>query len=313
MCQSIIFASAIRTISLDEFNSMIMPEIEKCEKLIKNYEMEFEISGQQKALNSASTEWKDSGYYSKVRLLSDGQKQGKIKIDVLEEKRGLRVPEVKSYSLCYNGQKGKKLLHGKSSKGETAEIKKYTILSTRADTIKSEIVAGLYEKPFLLIFLAEGTDLSFSEYLKMFMDPKIDLSSEISRNMDLVEFENTECIRIQIEASRAGVGVRNTYWLDPAKKYAPIAYETVNFDESGKELSMTSKKVLEFKKIATDIWFPAKVQFVTKRSRMETRKTWTTSELTVNIADLEDSDFDLNIPDDYKVVDETTGGQGNLD
>lgn len=305
MCQSIILASVIRTISLDEFNSVIMPEIEKCEKLIKNYEIEFEISGQQKPLNSASSEWKDSGYYSKVRLLSDGQKKGKIKIDVLEERRGLKVTNSKSYSLCYNGQKGKILLHGKSSKGETSEIKEYEILSTRADTIKSEVSAGLYEKPFLLKFLAEGTDLSFSEYLKMFMKPEIDTSSKVSRKIDLVKFENSESVRIQIEASAIGGGVRNTYWLDPAKNYAPLAYETVSFDENGKELSMTFKKVLEFRKIATDIWFPVKTLFMTKMSRIETKKTLIVSEVRVNIEDLEDVDFDLNIPDDYKMIDKT--------
>jgi hypothetical protein len=295
-----VFANEIRVISVDEFNETMIPAIIKAEQLIQSLEMEFEVSGQQKKPN-ASLDWKDSGYYAKVRLLSDGKRNGKIKIDVFLEKFGTKYVIEKSYSLSYNGKQGRKLLHGKSVKGKTSKAKECTILSSRSDTIRSAISAGLYANPFILNFLSKGPYLHFSEYLEMLMSPEIVSSPEVSRHINLVKFENTECIRVQIE----GKGVlRTTYWLDPARNYAPLAYETINWDE-GKETYMSSKKVLKFKKISDAIWIPVKTQSETKSDRGGTRKTITVSKVRVNIKDLEDTDFDLNIPDDYKIVDKT--------
>lgn len=302
MCHCVVFANEIRVISLDEFNGTIVPEIKKSEKLIRNLEMEFEISGQQKPLNSASADWKDSGFYAKVKLLSDGQQKGKIKINVFNEKHGTRAINEKSYELSYNGKQGKKLFHGKSLKDKTLEVKECTILSSRSDTIKSEMAAGLYGKPFILNFLAEGSNPSFSGYLKMIMDPKVEYSSEFSRNIHLVKFENTECIRIQIEGK--GV-VRTTYWLDPARNYAPLASETVQWNKSGKEMVTSSRKVLKFKKISDDIWFPVIVQMKGRGIRVESKKILSVSKVRVNMEDLKDDDFDLYVPDDYKIIDKT--------
>ncbi len=287
-------------ISVDEFNETIMPAIEKAEKLIQNLEMEFEISGQQKPLNSASADWKDSGSYSKVKLLSDGKRKGKMKIDVFIERRGPKAVSEKSYALSYNGKQGKRLFHSKSLKGQTSEVKECTIVSSRSDSIWSEMAAGSYGRPFILNFLTEGKVSSFSEYLKIFLDPKVKPSSEFSRNINLVKFENTECVRIQIEAT--GV-VRTTYWLDPARNYAPLAIENVSWNKNGKEVVTSFRKVLKFKKVSDDIWFPVTTQTVGRGIRVETKKTLTVSKVRINIEGLKDVDFDLNIPDDYKIID----------
>jgi len=300
MCHCMVFANEIRVISVDEFNETIMPAIEKAEKLIQNLEMEFEISGQQKPLNSTSDDWKDSGSYSKVKLLSDGQRKGQMKIDVFIERRGPKAISEKSYALSYNGKQGKKLFHGKSLKGQTSEVKECTILSNRSDTIRSEMAAGSYGRPFILNFLTEGKVSSFSEYLKIFMDPKIKPSSEFSRSINLVKFENTECVRIQIEAT--GV-VRTTYWLDPARNYAPLAVENVSWNKNGKEEVTSFRKVLKFKKVSGDIWFPVTTQTEGRGIRVKTKATLTVSKVRINIADLKDVDFDLNIPSDYKIID----------
>ena len=82
MCHCTVFASEIRLISMEEFNETIMPAIRKAEDSMHNFEIEFEVSAQQRPLNSTSDDWKDSGQYAKVKLLSDGQRKGKIKIDV---------------------------------------------------------------------------------------------------------------------------------------------------------------------------------------------------------------------------------------
>lgn len=303
MCHCMVFANEIRVISLDEFNETIIPAIKRAEKLIQNLEMEFEISEQQKPLNSTSKDWKDSGYYSKVKLLSDGQRKGKMKIDVFIERRGAKAISEKSYSLSYNGKQGKKLFHSKSLKGQTSEVKECTILSNRSDTIRSEMGAGSYGRPFILNFLTQGKVSSFSEYLKIFMDPKIKPSSEFSRNIDLVKFENTECVRIQIE----GTGVlRTTYWLDPARNYAPLAIENVSWNKNGKEVVTSLRKVLKFNKISDAIWFPVTTQMVGRGIRVEIKKTLTVSKVRINIADIKDVDFDLNIPSDYKIIDKRT-------
>jgi hypothetical protein len=296
-----VFANEIRVISVDEFNETMMPAIIKAEQLIQSLEMEFEVSGQQRRPNT-SIDWKDSGWYTKVKLLSDGKRKGKMKIEVFVEKFGTEIVIEKSYSLSYNGMQGRKLFHGKSVNGKTSEVKECTILSSRSDTIRSAIAAGFYANPFILNFLAEGPYLHFSEYLEMLMSPEVVSSPEVSRNINLVNFENTECIRIRIE----GKGVaRHTYWLDPARNYAPLAYETINWDKNGKETYMSSRKVLKFKKISDAIWIPLKTQFETKSDRGGTRKTITVSKVRVNIKDLEDADFDLGIPDDYRIVDKT--------
>jgi hypothetical protein len=299
VCQCMVFANEIRAISLDKFNETIMPAIKKAEKLIQNLEIEFEVSEKQKPLNSTSDDWKDSGSYSKVKLLSDGQKKGKVKLDVFVERHGTRVVSEKSYSLSYNGKQGKKLFHGKSLKGKTSEVKECTILPNRSDTINSEMGAPFYEIPFILNFLGSGTDLSFSEYMKKFMDPKVKPSSKFSRNINLVNFQNTECIRIQIE----GTGVqRTTYWLDPARNYAPLAIERVDWNKKGEEIVTLFKKVLKFKKMSDGIWFPLTTQIEVKGIKVDVKKTLTVSKVRVNMKNLKDTDFDLNIPDDYKIT-----------
>ncbi len=233
MCHSTVSANEIRVIPLDEFNETIMPAIRKAEKSIQNLEVEFELSEQQRPLNSTSDDWKDSGYYAKVRLLSDGQRTGKIRIDVFIEKLGGGVVNEKSYALSYNGKEGKKLVHGKTIKDKTSEVKECTILSSRSDTIRGEMGAGLYGSPFILNFLGYRADRGFSGYLEGFMDPNVEPSSRWSRNIHLVKFENTECVRIEIGAT--GV-VRTTYWLDPARNYAPLAIKDDGWDKNGKEV-----------------------------------------------------------------------------
>ncbi len=303
MCHCTVFANEIRAISVDEFNETIIPAIKKAENSIQNLELEFELSEQQKPLNSTSDDWKDSGHYAKVRLLSDGRREGKIRIDVFIEKYGARVINEKSYGLSYDGKQGKKLVHGKTLKGETSEVRECTILSNRSDTIRSEMSAGLYADPFILNFLGYRTDRSFSEYLKGFMDPKVKPSSKFSRNIDLVKFENTECVRIQIEAT--GV-VRTTYWLDPARHYAPLAIENVGWDKSGEEVVGSFRKVLKFERISDDVWFPVKTQIEARGIKVDVRKTISVSKVRINIEGLKDGDFDLSIPDDYKIIDKTT-------
>lgn len=303
MCHCPVFASKIRVISVEEFNETIMPGIRKAENSMHNFEIEFEVSVQQRPLSSTSDDWKDSGQYAKVRLLSDGQRKGKIKIDVLIEKRGGRVINERSYAISYNGKQGKKLFRGKTLRDKTSEVKECTILSSRSDTIRSEMSAGFYGNPFILNFLGYGKDRSFSENLKGLTDPKVKPPSNWSRNIDLVKFENTECVRIEIE----GVGVvRTTYWLDPARNYAPLAHEHRYWDKEGKEVVGLFRKVLKFKKMSDDIWFPVKTQVEGRGIKTQVRKTITVSEVRINIKDLRDVDFDLSIPDDYKIIDKTT-------
>lgn len=303
MCHCSVFANEIRVISLDEFNETIMPAIRKAERTIQNLEMEFELSEQQKPLNSTSDDWKDSGQYAKVKLLSDGQREGKIKIDVFIEKTGGRVINERSYALSYNGRQGKKLFHAKTVQDKTSEVKECTILSNRSDTISSEMSAGFYGNPLILNFLGYRRDRSFSEYLKGFMDPKVEPPSKFSRNIDLVKFEDTECVRIQIGATGM---VLTTYWLDPARNYAPLATKNVAWDKDGKEVVTSFRKVLKFKKMSDDIWFPVKTQIEARGIKTEVRKTIAVSEVRVNMKDLRDVDFDLSIPDDYKIIDKTT-------
>lgn len=303
MCHCTVFADEIRVISLDEFNETMMPAIKKAEESIQNLGVEFELSEQQKPLNSSSDDWKDSGQYAKVKLLSDGQRKGKIKIDVFIEKRGGRVIDERSYAISYNGKQGKKLLHGKTLKGKTSEVKECTILSSRSDTIKSEMSAGFYGSPLILNFLGYSRDRGFSGYLKAFMDPKVKPSSKFSRNIDLVKFENTECVRIEIGATAVAL---STYWLDPARNYAPLAHKHSYWDKEGKEVVGSFRKVLKFKKMSDDIWFPVKTQIEGRGIKTEVRKTITVSEVRINIKDLKDVDFDLSIPDDYKIIDKTT-------
>lgn len=302
MCHCIVSANEIRAISLDEFNETIIPGIRKAENSMHNFEIEFELSVQQRPLSSTSDDWKDSGQYSKVKLLSDGQRNGKFKIDVFIEKRGGSITNERSYAISYNGKQGKILLHGKTFKDKTSEVKEGTILPSRSDTIRSERSAGFYGNPFILNFLGYGKARSFSEYIKRFMDPKAKPSAEFSRDIDLVKFENTECIRIKIEAMGM---VRDTYWLDPARNYAPLAHEYSYWDKEGKEVVGSFRKVLKFKKLSDNIWFPVKTQIEGKGIKVAVRKTITVSEVRANIEGLKDADFDLSIPDDYKIIDPT--------
>lgn len=132
------------------------------------------------------------------------------------------------------------------------------------------------------------------------MSPEVESSPEVSRSISLVKLENTECIRVQIEIK--GV-YRATYWLDHNRNYAPLAQEVINWDENGKETFMSSKKVLEFKKMSEVIWFPLITQLETRSGRNGTKKTLTVSKVRVNIKNLKDADFDLRIPADYKIID----------
>ena len=304
MCHCTVFASEIRVISMEEFNETIMPAIRKAEESMHNFEIEFEVSVQQRPLSSTSDDWKDSGQYSKVKLLSDGQRKGRIRIDVFIEKYGERVINEQSYAISYNGKQGKKLLHGKTVKNKTLEVKEGTILPSRSDTIRSEMSAGFYAaSPFILNLLGHGKARNFSENVKGVMDPKVKPPSNWSRNIDLVKFENRECVRIEIGAT--GV-VLTTYWLDPARNYAPLAYEYSYWDKEGKEVVGKFRKVLKFKKISDDIWFPIKTQMEARGIKSSIRKTITVSEVIINIKELRDVDFDLSIPNDYKIVDKTT-------
>lgn len=303
ICHCTVSANEIRAIPVDEFNETIMPAIRKAESSIQNLEVDFELSEQQKPLNSASDDWKDSGHYAKWRLLSDGQRKGKIKIDVFIEKRGGRVINERSYALSYNGKQGKKLFHGKTLKGKTSAVKECTILSSRSDTVRSEMSAGLYGNPFILNFLGYGRSRNFSEYLKGTMDPKAKLPSNFSRNIDLVNFENRECVRIEIGATDVAL---STYWLDPARNYAPLAHKHSYWDKEVKEIVGMFRKVLKFKKVSDDIWFPVKTQIEGRGIKIAFRKTITVSQVRINIKDLKDVDFDLSIPDDYKIIDKRT-------
>lgn len=302
MCHCTVFSSEIRVISMEEFNEIIMPAIVRAEQLIRNFEIEFELSEQQKLLDSTSGDWKDSGAYAKVRLLSDGQREGRIKIDVFIEKRGGGVTNERSYAVSYDGKQGKILLNGKTLRDKTSEVKEGTILPSRSDTIRSERSAGFYGNPLILNFLGYARSRNFSEYLKGTMDPKAKLPSNFSRNIDLVKFENRECVRIEIGATDVAL---STYWLDPARNYAPLAHKHSYWDKEGKEVVGMFRKVLKFKKISDDVWFPVKTQIEGRGIKVAVRKTITVSEVRANIEGLKDADFDLSIPDDYKIIDTT--------
>ena len=238
-----------------------------------------------------------------VKVLSDGQRKGRIKIDVFIEKSGGSVKNERSYAISYNGKQGKKLFHGKTLRDKTSEVKECTILSSRSDTIRSQMGAGFYGDSFILNFLGYGRSGNFSEYLKGAMDPKAKLPSNFSRNIDLVKLENRECVRIEIGATDVAL---STYWLDPARNYAPLAHKHSHWDKEGKEVVGMFRKVLKFKKVSDDIWFPVKTQVEGGAIKTKVRKIITVSEVRVNIKDLRDADFDLIIPDDYKIVDKTT-------
>ena len=163
--------------------------------------------------------------------------------------------------------------------------------------------AGFYGDSFILNFLGYGRSRNFSEYLKGTMDPKAKLPSNFSRNIDLVKFENRECVRIEIGATDVAL---STYWLDPARNYAPLAHKHSYWDKEVKEIVGMFRKVLKFKKVSDDIWFPVKTQIEGRGIKIAFRKTITVSQVRINIKDLRDVDFDLSIPDDYKIIDKTT-------
>ncbi len=59
--------------------------------------------------------------------------------------------------------------------------------------------------------------------------------------------------------------------------------------------------------MSDNIWFPVTTQIEARGIIVvEVKRTLTVSKVRVNMEDLKDADFDLSIPDDYKVIDKTT-------
>jgi hypothetical protein len=287
-------AQAGGTISIDEVLSGIKQGEEKLHEL--------RVEGKSLSLiwDPNTREWQYNGECEATAWFEGGP-EGKMRVDIHKDIApviGGKFPFLmRSWTAAYNGRIGQVLITQQGAANEPDKIMNGSI--------------GV-ERPRFFTYEATGWLMSLYGCREL---PKMRLSEYVERHLELgrkqssaecwtksVRFGDADCIELVVrERLPNGDQNQETWYLDPARSYAPVFFE-----ESASRFQATVDKLAE---VAPKVFYPLKVTALTKdpSGQFKTKTTYEASSVVANDPNFRDDIFTIQWPVGTVVHDKISG------
>lgn len=284
-------------LSVKELRDLAM-EIEILEFELKNIKIKSEARVEEK--KSPSALWESTPMHVSSTTWSDGELNGKIRIDV--HKEVLRSKECtascpeSSYSIGFDGKEGRLTYRTMKYGEEITPSKKGKILPDAPERLRTGLLRTCTGLPFSFYFCLANEKYTFSQLFLGATDPKLMISSNFKFSREM--FKDANCIKVtRITKSEDWY---ESWWLDPERGFALIGYEEISKRKDGSERVVLQIKVNKLIEVAPGIWWPTEATYEAFSSQ---RIVWSASEVLVNNPNFDDTIFTIQFPDGYLIED----------
>jgi len=289
-------------------------QIKTAEKEIHNLKVHSEIRIEKNNNPKDPCAWQKTPVYVSSTMWSDGQPEGKIRVDVQKQvlQGWLTDTELGPYSEhsfkdSFDGVTGRSAIDSGGFLGRAVSIKKGDISSQRPQNLNDSWSFKYTGREFTSNFFrlnSKGTLLL--DLFNLADDPN-------SKVMDCFEFtwdklQRIECIKIATKETQHNWIKR--WWIDPARGFALLRYEHTLILKDNTETFRKLIDIQELKEVTEDVWWPIRAICITEPTRSGgdyTRIIYQASDIVANNPNFDESVFDIKFPKGYRVDDKMSG------
>ena len=282
--------------TFDEFISAITT----AERSLMNVKIEGELFQEER--QSLTDPWEHNSVYVNSIAWYSGKPKGKVRVDVhrevLEWIEGAAPYAEEHYSLGFDGQTGRRVIHRTGAKDDTIPAREAEILPDAPLDLRSpwrDISTGA---AFSLYFLLNDEAMTTSEMLKIYKEA--DDSFNISRET----YQGADCIKISMFSGK------RFYWFDLERGYAFRGYQDMKTDKEGHKVINSSIVVPKVVEAAPGIWFPTEATYLAAvgfNGRPGLRNIFKASKVIANDPSFDENIYTVPIPPNYVVEDRISG------
>lgn len=305
---SVVYASAPQADSIDD----LIAGMGAAERRLLNLHIESaEMWAQEQP--QGSSEWKPTPLGAKVEGWYNGKRASKARLEVQEFvspwEQGASPYVSEAMSIGFDGQYGRLAMHTSGPPGTKGPVKEGRVTPEAPaymSTLEFAVCTGTALSLYMWDDRVEQKPLSDKLRRWMAAAQKGILSLEISTDQKATG----PCVKI---TARAPGRADETCWVDPAKGYAPVAYEWVGYRKDGTKYVVDSREVTKIEEIAPGIWYPIEGSLTLNASPTTggpgalRRMSFRVHKAVANDPHFDESVFQVHFPPEYTVVDQVLG------
>jgi hypothetical protein len=216
--------------------------------------------------------WLQTPIYVNSTMWSDGQPEGKIRVDVhkqilkwVKDEKTVSYSE-RSFSASFDGTTARTIIKKSGELGKAVSVRDGVVTSPERpryfDDIWCRQYTGRYFTMRFFKFNEQGT--SFSDLFNLAEDSNSLVTTYLDFNWE--KLSGIECIKISFKKS-INQNWSKRWWLDPARGFAILRYENVRTLEDKTETYRSLMEIQELKEVTKGVWWPIKATSVNEPLR----------------------------------------------
>jgi hypothetical protein len=289
----------------------IISMIENTEKGVHNIKIDAESWVEEKA--PASNSWQRTPTEFSCTAWMDGHLKGKVRVDVNKEilkwKDGAAPYTGRSYTVSFDGTNTKFIEKTTGPSDKQFPKKEGQVLPGISEGLMSRIIGSCVGWRFTTNFFFNNNEehnLSFSQIFRAQLSPEA-AKSDVHFDFIYEQKDGVLCLKFGSKPAKWG---RETWWFDPNRGFALIAYLHTNTDKDGIEHVVSNIKVNKLQEVAPGIWWPMEATVESEpRDPNETykRTVYRAVNVIANDPNFDESVFSPPFPKGYRVNNKITG------
>jgi len=296
-------------LSSEEVEALI-PTIESTEKSIHNLKVDAESWMEERS--SLSAPWQRTPTYFSCTAWMDGRPKGKLRVDVHKEvlkwRDGAAPYAGRSYTMSFDGTNTKFIEKTAGPSDEQFPKKEGQVSPGASEWLMSNIVGsctggGVTTNFF---FNSKKEDISFSKAFQLAILPEVQTSKSLSFEFVHEEKNGVLCLKFSTKPAKWG---RETWWFDPTRGFALIAYLHTNKVDDIEHV-ISDIKVNKLKEVAPGVWWPMEATLESEPRDPNApykRTVYKALNVIANDPNFNESVFTVPFPEGYSIDDKVAG------
>ena len=284
---------------------LLIERIEQVEESLRNLKIESTLVSEE--YDEALDAWVATPRTVSATTWLEAVPQDRMRMDIHEEtlrwRNGAADYGSDSFSLSYDGRKGKIAHHLTGPMGEQFQVRRGEVTNARPPMLDSPRYQGVSGAGFSLLFFSHPTyqQKRFSDYLRY-------LREHERLKLEMDTFRGVPCIRVlhgELD------GWHEVYYLDPARGHAMLGRRFVNQRPDGSLICLHLQIITELKQVAPGIWYPLEAHGGRiddwPDGQLTRRAHYLAQDVVANDPDFDEDVYNLTFPAKYYVTDKRSG------
>jgi hypothetical protein len=243
-------------LSLQEVESII-PLVEAAEGSIRNIKVDAESWLEERA--SKSDPWQRTPTYFSCTAWMDGRPRGKLRVDVHKQNlkwvNGVAPYGWSSYSLSFDGTNTRTVEYASGHSGKTFTHKSGQVLPGASERLTGNMMGSCTGKRFTTNFFFDGEGQGMVSFSQIFRAQLLPEAAESKLRFDFAyeQKDGVLCLKFGTRPAKWG---RQTWWFDPNRGFALLAYLHTSIGKDGTEHIVSDIRVSRVEEVAAGVWWP---------------------------------------------------------